>query len=205
MTSWPDPTTSSPTLNLGSRGDIVTSFPDWAGRQLLAEALRAVGLPVVWGAAWRRPADRWMTHEERLLAIELEARVVAEARRMLPPGVSGAAIGDAWRAMSWGCTVAAVAVLDADARERLLDADDDEDEVWVPAAAVIGYAAAGGGAVGTFASWSGIGAWKAAGHDKAELSAEPLVIRRRDAASTSTTSPSPTVLFRRRGEVQRAS
>jgi hypothetical protein len=144
------------------------TLPDWAGRHLLADALRAVGLPVIWGAAWRRPADRWMTYEERLFAIELEARVVAEARRLLPPGVSGAAIGEEWRAMSWGCTVAAVAVLDAQARQRLGKIA--ADEAVIP-----------------------------------KGSGEPLVIRRRDPASTSTTSTPPTILFRRCGEVQRAS
>ena len=86
-------------------------LPDWAGRALLAEALRSCGLPWVPSAAWRRrPADSWMTLGDRVAAVKLAARVAAEARRRLPGSVSGAVLHDpAWRAMAWRCTVAAFA------------------------------------------------------------------------------------------------
>lgn len=106
---------------MGSKGDNVNAdFPEWAGRQLLAEALRAAGLPVVFGAMWRRPRDT-MTMRQRLQAIEVGGRVLDEARRRLPPGVSGAVLVGEWREAAWRCTVAGLALLDAQVRERLAD------------------------------------------------------------------------------------
>jgi len=93
-------------------------FPDWVARQLLAEALRAVGLPVVAGAMWRAPRDA-MTLEERLQAIDAEARVLEEARRRLPFGVSSAALAGEFRTMAWRCVVAGIAILDTEARDQL--------------------------------------------------------------------------------------
>lgn len=94
-------------------------LPDWASRQLLGEALRSAGLPVVYGAMYRRPRAAWMTYDERMLAVALEGQVIAEARRRLPPGVSGAAIGLEFRSMAWACIVAGLTLLDVDARCRL--------------------------------------------------------------------------------------
>lgn len=94
-------------------------FPEWAARLAMAEALRAVGLPWVPWAAWRKPKDFWMSYEDRLVAIALDARAIAEARRRLPAGMSGAVIGREFRRMSWRCIVAGLALLDADARSRL--------------------------------------------------------------------------------------
>lgn len=89
-------------------------FPEWAARQLLAEALRAAGLPVVAGAMWRAPRVV-LTLEERLQAIDAEARVLDEARRRLPWDVSGAALAGEFREMAWRCAVAALAPM---ARDR---------------------------------------------------------------------------------------
>jgi hypothetical protein len=106
-------------------------LPEWAGRQLLADALRSCGVPWVPGAWWRRPADRWMTPADTSQAIDLEGRVVAEARRRLPRGVSGRAIGQTWRDAAWRCIVAGLALLDAEARERIACDDDHERELLV--------------------------------------------------------------------------
>ena len=103
-------------------------LPDWAGWQLLAESLRESGLPWVPFAIWRRPSEAWMTYDDRLQAVALEARVVAAARRCLPPGVTGAALGVEWRAQAWRCIVAGLALLDAEAREQLAVGDDDDDD-----------------------------------------------------------------------------
>ena len=109
-----------------ARGFNVDFLPDWAGRQLLAESLRDCGLQWAPYAIWRRPSEAWMTYDDRLQAVELEARVVAAARRCLPPGVSGAALGDAWREQAWRCIVAGLALLDTEAREQLAAGDDDD-------------------------------------------------------------------------------
>jgi hypothetical protein len=94
------------------------NLPDWADRELLAEAVQANGLPWVPGAVWRRPDERWLALGDRLLAIALAARVVATARRLLPPGV---AVDRDFRDAAWRCTVAGLALLGADARLRLAD------------------------------------------------------------------------------------
>ena len=95
-------------------------FPDWAGRMLLAESLRAVGLPWVPSAMWRRPDENWMTLTERLAAVNVAGRVIAEARGLLPPGVSGGATLDRQlRDAAWRCTVAGLALLDAEGWSRL--------------------------------------------------------------------------------------
>lgn len=94
-------------------------FPEWAGRAVLAEALRAAGLPWVPWAAWRRPPDT-MTYRRRLQAVALSGRVLDEARRRLPPGVSGAALGAGWRDAAWRCVVAGIALLDDAALARLV-------------------------------------------------------------------------------------
>ncbi|MEI6239602.1 MAG: hypothetical protein WCR51_04375 [Planctomycetia bacterium] len=85
-------------------------FPDWAGRQLLAEALDACGLPFVPWACWRRPRDTISGFQERMHAIALSGRVLAEARRRLPPGVSGAVLDREWRDMAWRCIVAGLVI-----------------------------------------------------------------------------------------------
>ncbi len=150
-------------------------FPEWAGRQLLAEALRAVGLPVVFGAMWRRPRDT-MTMPQRLQAIEVADRVRAEASRRLPPGVSGAVLAGEWREAAWRCTVAGLALLDAESREQIVGP---EPELPVVQAEPVAVAVA-------------------------EPVAEPVVIRRR-VAEAPAGQPAVSVLFRRRGEVSRAS
>lgn len=101
-------------------------LPEWAGRQLLAEALKTCGLPWVPGAWWRRPADRWMSPADTAEAIRLEGLVVAEARRRLPWGTSGTVLGKVWRDAAWRCIVAGLALLDADARARLTCRDERE-------------------------------------------------------------------------------
>lgn len=101
-------------------------LPEWAGRHLLAEALKTCGVPWVPGAWWRRPAVRWMTPVDTTQAIYLEGRVVAEARRRLPWGVSGMVLGKAWRDAAWRCIVAGLALLDAEARARLTCHDEHE-------------------------------------------------------------------------------
>lgn len=106
----------------------MTQLPEWAGRQVLAEALKACGLPWVPAAVWRRPRQERMTYGERLAAIGLVGRVIAEARRRLPGGTSGAALDRAWRDVAWRCTVAGLALLDAQARERMVGRRDDEDD-----------------------------------------------------------------------------
>ncbi len=153
------------------RGDNVDAiFPEWAGRLLLAEALRAVGLPWVPWAVWRRRGDVWMSFEDRLAAIDMEARVVTEARRRLPAGVSSAALGREWREAAWRCTVAGMAIVDVDAPNQLGHEHGEEP----------------GGA--------------------GELVRPPVTISRRSTpAMTSSTAVAPTILFRRRGEVPRAS
>jgi hypothetical protein len=105
-------------------GDNVDDLPEWAGRQLLADALRTCGLPWVPGAWWRRPADRWMSPADTTQAICLEGLVVAEARRRLPWGTTGKVLGREWRDAAWRCIVAGLALLDADARERLACGDE---------------------------------------------------------------------------------
>ena len=60
-----------------------------------------------------------MTPVDTSQAIDLECRVVAEARRRLPWGVSGMVLGKTWRDAAWRCIVAGLALLDAEARERL--------------------------------------------------------------------------------------
>jgi hypothetical protein len=107
-------------------------LPGWAGRQLLAEALRAAGLPVVAGAMWRQPADV-LTLGERLEAVDLSGRVLAEARRRLPAGVSGAALAGEFRAMAWRCVVAGMALLDVDDRARLTGQRGGDSEAAAPA------------------------------------------------------------------------
>lgn len=103
----------------------MNALPDWAARLALAEALRAVGLPWVPSAAWRQPRDAWMTYGDTNAAIELELRVVAEARRQLPAGVSGVVIDREFRAMAWRCVVAGMALLDDERRSRLPRPRDD--------------------------------------------------------------------------------
>lgn len=103
-------------------------FPDWAGRALLAEAVRAAGLPWVPLAVWRRPRDT-MTLGRRHQAIAVYGQVLAEARRRLPLGVSSQVLGPEWRDAAWSCTVAGLALLDAQARERFVSRGDDEDEL----------------------------------------------------------------------------
>jgi hypothetical protein len=152
-------------------------FPEWAGRQLLAEALRAVGLPVAVGAMYRRPRDT-MTMRQRLQAIEVGGRVLDEARRRLPPGVSGAVLMGEWREVAWRCTVAGLALLDAEAREQLVGPEPELPAVQAePVAVAVAEPVAG---------------------------AEPVVIRRR-VAEAPAVKPAVSVLFRRRGEVARAS
>ena len=102
------------------KGENVDDLPEWAGRHVLAEALEACGLPVVRCAMWRRPHEGWMTYADRLSAIALVCRVIAEARRRLPAGVSGLSLDRRWRDAAWRCTVAGLAMLDADPRERLV-------------------------------------------------------------------------------------
>jgi hypothetical protein len=102
-------------------------FPEWAARQLLAEALRAAGLPVVAGAMWRAPRDA-MTMQQRLQAIDVEGRVLEEARRRLPWGVSSAALAGEFRSMVWRCVVAGMALLDVQARGRLASRGGDKPE-----------------------------------------------------------------------------
>ncbi len=94
-------------------------LPEWAARQLLAEALRACGLPWVPWAWWRRPADRWMSPADIEHAIALEGLVVAAARLRLPAGVGGRAVDRAWRDAAWRCIVAGLALLDVESRARL--------------------------------------------------------------------------------------
>ena len=107
----------SPDFNAGSTGDIVCSeLPDWAARELLAEAVKAVGLPWVPGAAWQRPREVWMTLTERLAAVNIAGRVIAEARGLLP---AGAGVDRQFRDAAWRCTVAGLALLDADGWNRL--------------------------------------------------------------------------------------
>ncbi len=106
------------------KGDNVEILPEWEGRRLLAQAVAAEGLPWVPWAVWRRPREA-MTYNERLQAVAVAGRVIAEARRRLPPGVSGAAIDRQWRDAAWRCTVAGLALLDADAREQLASGGDD--------------------------------------------------------------------------------
>jgi hypothetical protein len=72
-----------------------------------------------------------MTPADTSQAIDLEGRVVAEARRRLPRGVSGRAIGQTWRDAAWRCIVAGLALLDAEARTRLTCDDDHERELLV--------------------------------------------------------------------------
>ncbi len=153
------------------RGDNVDAdFPEWAGGLLLAEAVQAVGLPWVPWAVWRRPGDAWMSFEERLTALDFEARVVAEGRRRLPTGVSGATLGREWRDAAWRCTVAGMAILDAEARKQFAGERDEEQVA------------------------------------NAQPAARPLTIRRGSApVLTSPTPAPPTILFRRRGGVPRAS
>lgn len=89
------------------KGDNVNDFPEWAGRQVLAEAVRAAGLPWVPWAVWRRPCDS-MTYGQRLQAIAVAGAVLDEARRLLPRGVSGEVLGrQEWRDAAWRCIVAA--------------------------------------------------------------------------------------------------
>lgn len=106
-------------------------LPEWAARELLADAVKSCGLPWVPWAWWRRPADRWMTPADRIDAIALEGLVVAEARRRLPPGVSGRVIGQTWKDAAWRCIVAGLALLDVDARCRLTRRDEHEHELLV--------------------------------------------------------------------------
>lgn len=105
-------------------------LPEWAGRAVLASALRAAGLPWVPHAVWRMQAGR-MTHAERSLALLLAGKVLAEGRRRLPPGVSGAVLGQEWRDAAWSCIVAGIALLDDEARARLAGHRDDEHELPV--------------------------------------------------------------------------
>ena len=181
MTTGADPNPLSPTRNVGSKGDNVNAdFPEWAGRQLLAEALRAVGLPVMFGAMYRRPRDT-MTMRQRLQAIEVVGRVLDEARRRLPPGVSGAVLLGEWREAAWRCTVAGLALLDEQAREQLTGKAEPEPELPAVQAepAVVAVA-------------------------ESVAEPEPVVIRRR-VAEAPAVKPAVSVLFRRRGEVARAS
>lgn len=103
-------------------------FPEWAGRALLAEAVRAAGLPWVPLAVWRRPRDT-MTLGQLRQAIAAEGTVLAEARRRLPLGVSSGALGKEWRDAAWRCIVAGIALLDAEAREQIVGRRDDEHEM----------------------------------------------------------------------------
>lgn len=108
----------------------MNEFPEWAGRAVLAEALKSCGLPVVCAAMWRRPRDT-MTENQRYEAIAVYEQVLAAARRGLPAGTSGSALGREWRDAAWRCTVAGLALLDAPARERLAGRRDDEAELPV--------------------------------------------------------------------------
>jgi hypothetical protein len=85
---------------------------------LLAESLRAVGLPWVPSALWRRPRETWMSLDARFQAIRVVGRVIAEARDLLPAGVM---VDRRLRDAAWRCTVAGLALLDTDARRRLAD------------------------------------------------------------------------------------
>lgn len=110
------------------KGDNVNEFPDWAGRAVLAEALKACGLPVSYGAMWRRPRDT-MSENQLREALEVYGQVLAQARLILPAGVSGAVLGQEWRDAAWRCTVAGLALLDFQARERLVGRRDEEHEL----------------------------------------------------------------------------
>ena len=98
-------------------------FPEWAQRQVLAQALEATGLPWVPSAWYCRPRDN-MKYGQTLQAIALVGRVLQEARLRLPPGACGTMLDRAWRDRAWRCVVAGMGLLDAEAREQFTIRDD---------------------------------------------------------------------------------
>jgi hypothetical protein len=81
--------------------------PPWLRRAIVADELRALGLPFVADAWWRRPNDT-LTLRERHEAITTSSAVIDKVRRRIGP------VPEALRAAVWRCVVAGLAVLPRD-------------------------------------------------------------------------------------------
>ena len=106
------------------------ALPDWLGRQLLHRAVVELGIPWDAAAVVRGPDVAAMARREIFQAIDLSIRIVVVMRRLLPRGMSGAAVDHHWRKVAY--QIAAWAIV----RGHAPDVDDDQDDHEPPQAVV---------------------------------------------------------------------
>ena len=95
--------------------------PNWLGRRILCDELRALGLPWSPEAVEYRIDDQWLTYGETLHAVDVSLTLVERIRHRIP-------VGEKLRAAAWRCTVAGLRRLPRAAWpvNRQHDADFDE-------------------------------------------------------------------------------
>jgi len=105
---------------------LVKHAPNWLGRMILCDELRALGLPWSPEAVEYRPDDRWLTYGDTLQAVDVSSSIVARMRRRIP-------VSDDLRAAAWRCTVAGLQRLPREAwpanRQRAADSNEQPDVV----------------------------------------------------------------------------
>jgi hypothetical protein len=94
--------------------------PPWLRRAIVADELRALGLPFVADAWWRKPPDAWLTYLERLEAITTASAVIDGIRRRI------GAVPRGLRDAVWRCVVAGLGRLPRDRWPTRRPADTDE-------------------------------------------------------------------------------
>jgi hypothetical protein len=82
--------------------------PAWLGRAILCDELRAAGLPWVPEAWGRRPADVWLTLDDRHEAVKVAGAITAAIRRR------GVPCGHELRDAAWRLVVAGLGRLPRD-------------------------------------------------------------------------------------------
>lgn len=95
--------------------------PAWLRRAIVADELRALGLPFVYDAWWRRPSDAWLTHGDTLEAITTSSAVIDGIRRRIGP------VPETVRDAVWRCVVAGLALLPRDRWPTRRPADDTDE------------------------------------------------------------------------------
>jgi len=96
--------------------------PEWLGRNVLCDELRAHGLPWCPEALWRRPADRWLTNRDTHEALAVSSALVSAIRRR------GIPCGDELRDQAWRLTVAGLARLPRDRWPTRQPADEPDEQ-----------------------------------------------------------------------------